>query len=228
MYGPALADLESIQKDYPDSPEALAAYFLMAEIHEVEGNIEEAMGTYVEIQSRYPNDPRHAEIRYRLGRLTLRTDSKDRFSRAVEILEGVVADYPTSSWAPKSLRVKAGIEAARNLRYNDPELGPKVPAEVFTYRQLLTSYPDDDGAEEALWHLGEAYEEIKQFELSAEAFSELARRFPQTTHDAWWKAGQLYDRKLDDKEGAIKYYSQVPETSEHHRDAQKRLQKLQG
>ena len=104
LYRPALADLGTIQKSYPNSPEALAAYFLSAEIHEVTGNIEEAMATYVEIQGRYPNDARLAETTYRLGRLSLRTDAKDRSGRAVEIFDRVVSEYPTSSWAPKATR----------------------------------------------------------------------------------------------------------------------------
>jgi TolA-binding protein len=228
LFGPALADLASIQEDHPKTPEALAAYFLTAEIHEVAGNIEEAMATYVEIQSRYPNDVRLADISYRLGRLTLRTDATDRFSRAIEIFERVVNQYPESSWAPKALRAKAEIERARNLRFDDPKLGSKVPAEVFTYQQLLNTYPDAEGAEEALWRLSEAYEDIKHYERSAQAAAELVRRFPQTQYDAWWKAAQLYDRKLDDKATAIKFYSQVPDTSKNHRDAQKRLQKLRG
>lgn len=74
------------------------------------------MATYVEIQSRYPNDVRLAETTYRLGRLTLRTDAEDRSTRAIESFERVVSAYPTSSWAPRAPRAKAKIERLQKLR----------------------------------------------------------------------------------------------------------------
>ena len=103
----------------------------------------------------------------------------------------------------RALKAKAEIERLQNLRFDEPELGPKVPAEVFAYRQLLISYPENEGAEEALWRLGTVYEEIKQFELAAQSLAELARRFSETLHEIWWKTGQIYDRRLDDKEQAL-------------------------
>ena len=81
-------------------------------------------------------------------------------------------------------------------------------------------------AEWALWQLGETYADIRRYELAAQSFNELGRRFPATQRDAWWRAGQIYDRRLDRKTEAVEAYRQVPQSSGHYTDAQKRIARL--
>jgi hypothetical protein len=52
--------------------------------------------------------------------------------------------------------------------------------------------------------------------------TELATRFPNNPHDAWWRLGELYERQLRDPDRARAAYAQVPSTSSRYRDAQRR------
>lgn len=67
---------------------------------------------------------------------------------------------------------------------------------------------------------------MKLWEQAADAYQQLATRFPTTELDAWWAAGQVLDRRLDRKQQAIEAYRRVPQTSPHYEDAQKRLNRL--
>ena len=109
----------------------------------------------------------------------------------------------------------------------DPALRMRAPATIATWKALVEGYPKHARAEEAWWYLGDAYEELKKFELAAEAYQGLMRNFPQTRFDGWFEAGQILDKKLDRKDEAIVAYRQVAEGSRNYRDAQKRIARLQ-
>jgi outer membrane protein assembly factor BamD (BamD/ComL family) len=141
-------------------------------------------------------------------------------------LDELAVTYPDSSWAARALLDKAALEIEARLEVVDPKLQKKVPAALITYRTLLERYPNHSEAEDALWYLGEAYEESKQFLLAAEALQTLGERFPKTRHEVWWQLGQLYDRRLDDDEQAIAAYRRVPAASRHADDAQRRIARL--
>ena len=55
---------------------------------------------------------------------------------------------------------------------------------------------------------------------------ELATRFPDTRLDAWFKAGEIAEQRLKNREGARAAYLKVPPTSSRYRDAQDRARKL--
>ncbi|MFQ5349939.1 MAG: tol-pal system YbgF family protein, partial [Thermoanaerobaculia bacterium] len=76
------------------------------------------------------------------------------------------------------------------------------------------------------WQLGETYADLKKHELAAQSFAELGRRFPQTRFEAWWRAAQIYDRRLDMKAEAVEAYRQVRESSSHYAGAQRRINRL--
>ena len=75
----------------------------------------------------------------------------------------------------------------------------------------------------ALNRLAELYTEIDRYDLAAEAYTTLATRFPDNTLDAWFKAGEIYERRLKELERAREAYAQVPATSQRYRDAQRKL-----
>ena len=69
-------------------------------------------------------------------------------------------------------------------------------------------------------------EGLKKFDLAAQSFTELGRRFPKTKYDTWWRAGQIYDKRLDKKPQAVEAYRQVSQSSTHYADAQRRIGRL--
>lgn len=225
---PALTDLETFYEEYPESPLLPQAYMLKATILESEGRLEESKAALVEVESRFSADPVAADAQWRLARLTLKGDDRDREIAARTILAKLVASHPDSKWAPLALVEKAEIEIDRRLQSSDPQLGEQVPAALLTYRELTDHYPSHRASEEALWELARMYEDLKRFELAAQAYADLGARFPTTDYDAWWEAGQTFEKKLDDDARAVDAYRRVPDGSNRHGAAQKRLKKLAG
>ena len=223
---PALVDLETFFEEYPESPLLPKAYMLKATILVKEGRIEEAQAALVEVVSRFGTDPAAADAQWRMARLTMQSGERDRELATRRILTELVASHPDSKWAPLALDEKAEIEIDRKLQGNDPDLGEQVPAALLSYRELTDHYPTHEASEEALWQLARIYEDLKRFDLAAAAYVNLGARFPRTEHDAWWEAGQVFDKKLDDSTRAIDAYRRVPESSNRHGAAQKRMKKL--
>ena len=67
---------------------------------------------------------------------------------------------------------------------------------------------------------------MKRYDLQAQALTGLGSYFPKTRHDAWWEAGEIFERRLRDVAKAKDAYSRVPSTSRRYRDAQKKLAEL--
>ena len=153
-------------------------------------------------------------------------DGKGAIQEARRLYAAVAADYPRSKYAPPALAAQARIEDELKLTVTDPVLQARAPASVATCRTLVERYPDTAEGEWAFWQLGEIYDDLKKFQLAAESFSELGRRFPETRYDAWWRAGQIYDKRLDQKEEAVAAYRQVRQSSGHYGDAQKRIGRM--
>ena len=63
---------------------------------------------------------------------------------------------------------------------------------------------------------------LKRWDLAAKAYEDLELHFPKTRFDAWYQAGEIYDRRLKDPAKAKNAFSMVPATSPHYRDAQKK------
>ena len=90
-------------------------------------------------------------------------------------------------------------------------------------RTASSLYPKSAFAESALDRLGQLYSGLRRYDLAAQAFEDLARRFPSNRRDAAWKAAKLYEDKLKDKTRARDVYATVPTSSSHYSDAQKKL-----
>ena len=105
----------------------------------------------------------------------------------------------------------------------DATLQTSVPAALVSYRSVAADYPKSAFAESALDRLGELYSDLRRYDLAAQAFDDLARRFPSNQRDAAWKAAKLYEDKLKDKTRAREVYATVPASSSHYGDAQKKL-----
>lgn len=146
--------------------------------------------------------------------------------QARRLLGEVAGKYPGSPEALEALLQKAALEEQKGGYQRDPKLGGSAPAALVTYRTLAETYPTAPPAEDALWKVGEMYEGLKKYDLAAQAFTDLASRFPKTRHDAWYRAAALYDKRLKDAARAKEAYARVPEGSGKYKAAQERLKRL--
>jgi TolA-binding protein len=187
------------------------------------GKASEALGTYVEIQSRFRDNPKVAEAAFLQAKAVQAVGSKKSSEEARELFGDVAANYPSSPFAARALAAKAEIERALKLNMRDATLGTSVPAALVSYRDLTERFPGDTVSEKAWWELGQMYEDLKKWDLAARAYSELGVNFPKTRYDAWFQAGEIYERRLKDAEKAKSAYGMVPSSSPRYKDAQKKL-----
>jgi TolA-binding protein len=221
LYDQALTDLKAIVSENPSGPNAPAAYLLIGAVYERQNRPDDASATYVELRSRYPASAVAPEATFRLADNILRSKRPDRDRAARELLNEVVTQHPATPWAPRALAKLGSIEEHLKLRTIDAELGMSVPAALISYRTLLQKYPAEID-EPTLEKLAEMYEDVKRFELAARALDHLVARFPDNSHDAAWRAAELYEKKVKNMELARAAYLRVPPTSKRFKDAQKR------
>jgi TolA-binding protein/predicted Ser/Thr protein kinase len=223
LYDQALATLQGIAAKESVGDAAAESRLLMAMIFERQSKIEDAMAAYLEIVNRDKDHPRAPEALFLMAQsaLSSKRPGKERESR--QLLGQLIADYPQSAWAPRALMARAEIEERERLYQRDDELATSVPSALVSYRQLVAQYAGSPATETALWKLGRAYVDAKRYELAAKTFADLAVRFPGTQYDAWFAAGELYDKRLNDPASARDAYGRVPPSSPRFRDAQKRL-----
>jgi serine/threonine protein kinase/tetratricopeptide (TPR) repeat protein len=219
----ALADVQSILREHATSPAAPAAWLLSARIASDQGRSDDAIQALTRLRSQFPDDAGNAEGALILARLLERTKRPDRVSTALAALGDVAQKFPDSPWAPRALSQRALIETRERVKAADSSLGA-VPAAFLTYRTLVEKYPSSPEAEFAAWQLGSIYEDRKAWDRAASTYTDLATRFPQTRYDAWWKAAEIYEKRLKNDAAARAAYAKVPSTSPKYKDAQKRAQ----
>jgi TolA-binding protein len=227
LYDQALETLRRITDGDAGQRNAVDAYFLIASIHDARGRIEDAMSTYLEIASRYPEDSRAAEARYEMAESMLKSKRPDRDAEARRMLTDVVQRYPSTPWAPRALMARAELEARHDLYARDEVVGGSAPASLVTYREVTQQYHSDPAAALAAWKLAEGYASLKRFDLAAAAYEALGED-DERRDDAWFAAGELYEKRLKDPARATIAYARVRSTSSRYTEAQKRLQKLRG
>jgi TolA-binding protein len=222
LFDQALADLGTITSEHPGTSAAPAAYLLIARIREQQSRPDDAMATYVEVRSRHAGTEAEAEASYRLAQLTMRSRRQDRVAAARDLLAQIPSRHVRSVWAPRALAAKAALETREKIKAHDPVLGTTASAAVATNRLLVERYGSAPEAEAALWNVGAAYQDAKRYDLAAAAFRDLGTRFPKTRYDAWWRAGEVYEKRLKNKDAARAAYSKVPASSPNYATAQKR------
>jgi len=222
LYDQALTDLKPIAVNAV-SASAPEAQLLIGTIYERQGLADDAMAAYIELKSRYPSSAVAADAMLRTADLTLRSKRNDREAVARALYDEIGTKYPKSSRAAEALVRRAALEERTKLRIFDATLQTSIPAALVSYRTVATDYPKSTFAEPALHRLGELYSDLRRYDLAAQAFEDLARRFPANHRDAAWKAAKLYEDKLKDKTRARDVYATVPPSSSHYRDAQKKL-----
>jgi TolA-binding protein len=157
----------------------------------------------------------------------MRSRRPNREAVAREMLNEVVRDHPRTPQAMTALQQKIRFEGGRGgrqLRERDPVLGIEVPAVVSSMRMFTEQFPMHLGSMNALNRLSEMYLDLNQPALAAQALIDLGTRFPKNPFDdAWFRLGELYERRLKDPARAREAYAKVAPTSPKYRDAQRRL-----
>lgn len=226
QFDAALTALQSALGQRPTSPNAAQARLLVARVYDRQRRIDVALAAYADLRATYPKDPASAEALLRMADLVQQTKQPDRAKVARSYLDQIVANFPTSNVAPRALAQRAAIEDREDLKVTDPVLHRVVPAALVSYRQLTEAYPHTQPAEGAFGRLAQYYDDMKRYDLQAQALTGLGSYFPKARHDAWWDAGEIFERRLHDIAKAKDAYSRVPQTSRRYRDAQKKLGEL--
>lgn len=149
-----------------------------------------------------------------------------KIDEARKLYADVASQNPGKSEALSALLAKAALEEKQGKYQRDDKTGGSSPAALVTYRTITEKFPTARQAEAAFLKLGQMYEQEKKFDLAAQAYVDLGSRFPESKLDGWFKAGQLFDKKLKDEARAKQAYGQVPPSSPHYKEAQARLKKL--
>ncbi|MEZ5416917.1 MAG: protein kinase [Vicinamibacterales bacterium] len=221
----AVADLRAIVNDFPTTPVAADAAYLAATTLTRAGRVEDAMAAHVEFANRFGGDSRLAESQVSLGDLAMRTRQANREEVARAAYGRAAAAAPGSEAALRALQAKFAIEDRRKLKERDATLDRDMPAALSTLRTLADQFKESPHGMLALYRLGSGYADQDQWEMAARAWTDLATRYPDNPHDAWWLLGELYERRLRDNERARAAYAQVPQGSKRYQDAQRKLRR---
>jgi TolA-binding protein len=220
-----VADLRAIVTEFPGTRVAADAAYLSAETLGRAGRTEDAMAAYVEFGSRFADDRRFAESQMALADLTLNSRQANREDAARTLYGRAATAAPGTPVALRALQLKIELENRRRLKERDATTGREVPASVSTLRQLADQFQTSPQGMLALFRLGTAYNDADLWVQAATAWTDLATRYPDNPHDAWWLLGELYERRLRDAERARAAYAQVPKTSKRYQDAQRKLKR---
>jgi tetratricopeptide (TPR) repeat protein len=222
LFDQAIGDLKSVLGSNPSSASAARAYLLIGSIYERQQRADDAMANYVEMRSKFGSTPETADATFHLADLTLRSKRADRERTAMGLFDEVVKLQPSGPLAPRALMRKADLEEHAKLRVLDPQLATSVPAALISYRTIVETYPDAEGVASSLAKLADMYDDMKRYELAAQALEQLATRFPANAQDAAWRAGEIYEKRIKNADKAREAYALVPQRSDHYKDAQKK------
>jgi TolA-binding protein len=222
LYDQAIDTLQKVAQS-GRRPQAIDAAFLIASVHDTRGDAANAMSTYIEIANRFPDDARAPEALTRLAEWTLKSKRRDKDLDARRTLTDLVTKYPASSWAPRALLMRAGIEERQGGYQRDEVLGGSVPSAVVTYREIAERYASSEAAATALNKLARIYADTKRFEIAAATFQRLAALDSDDRYDAWFAAGELYEKRLKDVTRAAAAYSRVLPSSPRYAEARRRI-----
>jgi len=223
IYDQALDILQHAVRENPNSPSAPAAYLLMASIHERRGRVEDAIAVYLDTAVRFPADARAPQALFDMAGAIQKSKHDAKDLQAAKTYTGIASQYRSSPWAARALMARAEIEQRRRQMQVDPVLGRPAPTALATYREIVEMHPTSPEREHALWRLSLLYQDLKRFDLATDALRELGTRYTSTGYDAWFIAAEIYQKRMNEPSSARAAYAQVPPTSPHWDEAQKRL-----
>ena len=221
---PAIAALNSLIERNAAHTLTADAYMLLGQAYQSANRNDDAAAAYASVVEKFKTGPRAPEALFRQAERVFRSRQPQREPMARQLYSQVVDDYPKSEWAPRALLARAEVEGRMRERVMDNAVGTYVPATFVTYRTLAERYPSY--SEDALWRMSETLEDLNRYLLQAQALTDLVARFPETKYEAAWKLGEVREKRLKDKSGAVEAYAKVPAASAKYRDAQKKVQEL--
>jgi TolA-binding protein len=216
----AISQLTAFIGAHAGSSLAPDATLQIGRAQELAGRRDDAMATYAAFRKQYKGSALMPDATFRLAQVT--GAQRGREGEAIQLYTDLVAQYPTSPRAPEAMFATAELQDRLKLRHVDPELSTSAPTSLLTYRALTDRYPRTALTEHALFRLGNMYDDLKRYDLAAQAFEKLGTWFPQSRYEGWFRAAEMYDRRLKDKVKAQAAYLKVPPTSPRYKDAQKR------
>ncbi|MFN8059823.1 MAG: protein kinase [Vicinamibacterales bacterium] len=227
LFDQALADLRAMAGRAPGNASVLGAYLKLADAHAKQSHEAEAVATYLEVATRFKGDAKATEARYRAGRLLVESKRADADLDGRKVLGELMTDGSTGEYAVSGLALKAWVEERRKLREFDSVLQTSAPSALVTYRTLVERAPTAKQAESALLKLADYYDEMRRYDQSADALRKAATNFPATQADeSWFRAGELYEKRLKNLDAARDAYASVPKSSKRYEESQKRAARL--
>ncbi len=222
----ALADLRQIIIEYPGSRAGAEASLLAAELHEKTGRLDDAMAAYVEFESRFKGDPRAAESKMRRAAILGRSRQARSVQQSRELLNDVVREFPGTPQAAQALQTKLRLETDRkDLREIDPVLKVEVSSVMVTLRTYISQFPNGPQSMVARNRLAMMLSQMDRHAEAVQVLEDLVARFPDNPMDAWFRIGEIYERRLKDPVKAKAAYARVPPASPRYGDAQQRLKR---
>lgn len=222
----ALADLRQIIVEYPGSRAGAEASFLAGELHEKMGRPDDAMAAYVEFESRFKGDRRAADSKMRRANILSRSRNPRAQQQSRELLNEIVRDFPGTPSAQQALQTKLRIETdQRDFKEIDPVLKVEVPSVMVTLRTFISQFPDGTQSMVARNRLAVMLTQMNRHAEAVQVLEELATKYPDNPLDAWFRVGEIYERRLKDPVKAKEAYARVPAGTSKYNDAQQRLKR---
>ena len=99
----------------------------------------------------------------------------------------------------------------------------EVPAAMVTLRTLIAQFPDAPQSMPARNRLAAMLADMNRNAEAAQVLEELGDRFPGNAMEVWFRLGEIYERRLNDRVKANDAYAKVPPGSSRYAEAQRRL-----
>ena len=182
------------------------------------------MAALVEFESRFAGDRRAADSKMRRAQMLGRMRQPRAQVQSRELLGEVAREFPGTPQAAAALNTKLKIENdQKNLKEIDPVLKIEVPAAMVTLRTLIAQFPDAPQSMPARNRLAAMLADMNRNAEAAQVLEELGERFPGNAMEVWFRLGEIYERRLNDRVKANDAYAKVPPGSSRYAEAQRRL-----
>ena len=101
-----------------------------------------------------------------------------------------------------------------------------MPSEMVTLRTIIEQFPNAPQTMIALNRLAVMLQNMDKWAETAQTLETLVDRFPGNPANAWFRLGDLYERRLNQAAKAKEAYAKVPQDSPSYGEAQKRINKI--
>ncbi|HRK34691.1 MAG TPA: tetratricopeptide repeat protein, partial [Candidatus Hydrogenedentes bacterium] len=207
-YDNAIAMYRKLRADHPDSPFAARAQYKIAWTLFLSGKVEEAKQEVSAFIDTYQDAALIGDAAFLRGTILL---SEQKYEDAYQQFRIVAEQYVQSEFAPEAMYKMGECLAQLNrtdeaanvfatfattypahalvqeaiLRVGDAKfLGAKFSDAIAEYKRVLENAPDPVKEELTLYRLAVSYHNMQDFKSSAETFTTLLTKFPQTGHAA--------------------------------------------